>query len=509
MELLRTRRTREINGPTPNSVAIRAKPTIKKPREYLILERRKQEELRNEANAMVQYTKQFDLKTTWEMATDKKIQKNTIKRRVENLLQKEKYSLEERRDKLRDLLVAEEKEYLQEMSTKEETVLERQAKMREKAKMLRDKRESERLALVEKKLDQRWRDQCEELRATLSKRNQDMIIRERDEQIRIKEQLTKQQQQEEKMFAELWEEDRLTKSKREEMEAAMQLERNREMLRVLNIQTAALEKQKEELQRLRIEEGELLREQAMLRAIEEQRMREDKVRSQENTRNMLDYSLKLKMKRKAKEVQEELALDMKILEQLLQETDNEAMEQLQRKRELNKEMAIYREYLAKQKNEEEKREKELDALIQAEVQKQWARRLELWRQEKAARKKLMQDVLDARKQQIKEKLAIISEERREAEEERKRIQANIEEHKKLEAVQQVEMKRVRVQHQSDLLQQMEHQKHLKNQEKQRERNEFEDTKATEKDYQRKLHDALFRQYPDKVHPKRLLSSGPF
>ena len=34
------------------------------------------------------------------------------------------------------------------------------------------------------------------------------------------------------MFAELWEEDRMAKSKREEMEAAMQLERNREMLRV-------------------------------------------------------------------------------------------------------------------------------------------------------------------------------------------------------------------------------------------------------------------------------------
>jgi len=59
--------------------------------------------------------------------------------------------------RLRDLLIAEEKEYLHEMSTKEETVLERQAKMRERAKMLRDKRESERLALVEKKLDQRWR----------------------------------------------------------------------------------------------------------------------------------------------------------------------------------------------------------------------------------------------------------------------------------------------------------------------------------------------------------------
>jgi len=37
----------------------------------------------------------------------------------------------------------------------------------------------------------------------------------------------------------------------------------------------------------------------------------------------------------------------------------------------------------------------------------------------------------------------ISEERREAEEERKRIQANIEEHKLLEAEQQAELRRVR------------------------------------------------------------------
>lgn len=36
------------------------------------------------------------------------------------------------------------------------------------------------------------------------------------------------------MFAELWEKDRVSKCEREEMEAAMQLERNREMLRVSN-----------------------------------------------------------------------------------------------------------------------------------------------------------------------------------------------------------------------------------------------------------------------------------
>ena len=44
-----------------------------------------------------------------------------------------------------------------EMASKKETVLERQARMRERAKSLKDKREAERLNLVEKKLDQRWR----------------------------------------------------------------------------------------------------------------------------------------------------------------------------------------------------------------------------------------------------------------------------------------------------------------------------------------------------------------
>ena len=156
----------------------RGKPTLSRPREYLILERRKQEELREEANAMVNYNKQFDLKTSWERTTDKKIQRNTIQRRMEGLLRQQQYSLEERRDRyvmwhvhvgeciahsfliafrLRELLKSEEEQYLLEVSSKQETILERQAKMRERGRMLRERREKERLALVEKKLDQRWR----------------------------------------------------------------------------------------------------------------------------------------------------------------------------------------------------------------------------------------------------------------------------------------------------------------------------------------------------------------
>ena len=66
-------------------------------------------------------------------------------------------SLSPSSSRLRTLMQSEEEQYMTEMAGQQETVLERQAKMRERAKMLRERREAERLALVEKKLDQRWR----------------------------------------------------------------------------------------------------------------------------------------------------------------------------------------------------------------------------------------------------------------------------------------------------------------------------------------------------------------
>lgn len=72
-------------------------------------------------------------------------------------------------------------------------------------------------------------------------------------------------------------------------------------------------------------------------------------------------------------------------------------------KQLKAEVALYRKHLQEQAEEEKRREKELEAVITVEVEKQWSRRLEQWRKEKEARNKLMQDVLDSRKKQIQEK----------------------------------------------------------------------------------------------------------
>jgi F0F1-type ATP synthase membrane subunit b/b' len=68
-----------------------------------------------------------------------------------------------------------------------------------------------------------------------------------------------------------------------------------------------------------------------LRKLEEQHALEEKKRKQDEIRDMYGKSLQMKQKKQAREMQEQLAFDLKILEQLLEESRNEAMEQVQRK----------------------------------------------------------------------------------------------------------------------------------------------------------------------------------
>ena len=123
-----------------------------------------------------------------------------------------------------------------------------------------------------------FRNQCEELRAILNKRHHDDVCSERAEQLRIKHEAKLKEEEgekgnssthvnnihmhsidtEEQMYARLWEEDQAAKCRREEIEAAMQIERNEEMLKVLTLQTAAIEKQKEEMRELKEKEAKLL-----------------------------------------------------------------------------------------------------------------------------------------------------------------------------------------------------------------------------------------------------------
>ncbi|XP_033120667.1 cilia- and flagella-associated protein 53-like [Anneissia japonica] len=496
------RKTREFTGPTPHSVAIRAKFPSKRPPDHLILERRRKDDLREEAESITRYNKLCDMKNDWEKITDVRIQKNTVKGRVNNLLQQQEFKLEDRRERLRELLATEERQYIAEMEASQETILERQAKMRTRAKFLKEKRETERLQVVAEKLDQRWREECEELRATLSRRHMDEVCTERFAQLRMKDEMHMQKLEEDKMYADLWEQDRLSKAAREEKESQEQHERNRDMVETLQKQKAALEAQKEEEKRLKEEEGRLLTEERELRRLEEEEALREKRRRQAETRQVLSTSIKLKMKKKARELQEELALDMKILEKLLEDTRNEALEVAQRKRELREEDRVYRDYLQQQMAEEARREKEIDQMIDEEVRKQWQKRLDQWAKERVARKQLMENVLKVRHQQVQERLAANSEAQKAAQAERESMQAAMAEHKRLEKEHIANIRHQNLKYQQDLLDQAEYINCQREIEKDEDYRHYLKGIEAEANYQAKLKEALARPVVDKAHPMR-------
>jgi len=498
----RTRRTREYTGPAPSSVAIIAKNPSKRPPDYLILENRKKEDALKEAQRLHVVNDFNDLKNEWERWTDKKIVLNNVRREVSNRMKVHDFSIEERRERLREMLRQEEQEFMALMEAGEETTLERQARMRDRAKALKEKRENERLQFVQDKYDQQFRDQCEELRSTLSKREQDIVCAERLEQLRQKDDAAREKKAYDAMYAQLWEKDRQEKMAREEREAQAAHERNRETLDVLRKQMAALDTQKEDAKRLKEEELALMREQAALRQMEERAAAEEKRRRQQETRDMLDLSLKMKMRKKAKEEQEQLAFDLKMLEQLLEDSRNEAKEQLQRKIELREEDRRYREYLARLVAEEKAKERELEHLIQQEVEAAWQKRIEQWRTERIIRKKLLQEVIAGRNQQVQDRLAVNMKLKAENERERVALLTAIEENRQYEAEQAAKRMGESRRYQSDLQDQIHYNDQMRQERRRNDDYEFLMGMQAENEYQEKLKGALDNPTFARLHPMR-------
>lgn len=123
-----------------------------------------------------------DVKMQWERNTQRRMVSATIDRRLQEAMEQYQMTIDERRERfernnyalfkknvhfifltisfsprLRELLESEEQDLFNEIEARKETVLERQAKMRERAKTLREKRESEREKVVADKLEQLFR----------------------------------------------------------------------------------------------------------------------------------------------------------------------------------------------------------------------------------------------------------------------------------------------------------------------------------------------------------------
>lgn len=89
-------------------------------------------------------------------------------------------------------------------------------------------------------------------------RRQDEVCTERAAQIRTKEEVQLMQQEEDRLFAQMWESDRLAKEERHNHEVQRQRENNLQQKAFLQAQMETTEQQRIQAKQLKQEEAQLL-----------------------------------------------------------------------------------------------------------------------------------------------------------------------------------------------------------------------------------------------------------
>lgn len=377
------------------------KTTTKPKSDYLLQNRSREEAKRNKNIETTQYYAVTANKSSFENNSTLAIKRNHIARKFLELKAKEDEKLEIRKEKLRKLFAADEEQYRVALIKKEETKEERIQRMKERMMELKSRREAERKLIVEEKLNQKWRNECNELKEVESKLIDKEVSAAREEQIRELNQRRQKALEEKKYYDTLWEKDRQKKILREETDKANQKALNEDMLRQLGSQIKQLYEQECEEKRLRDEEAMLQRKQAELQAIEEKRAQVKKLDAQIEIRADLDRFNKEKIRQRAKEIKASLEMDLSIVNDFFKADEKERALKNRKREEARKEMILYREHLKEMKRVEEERERELEKLYQEEEEKVWKIRAEKWKKEQKARDKLMMEVLQGRQEQLR------------------------------------------------------------------------------------------------------------
>ncbi|XP_076614502.1 cilia- and flagella-associated protein 53 isoform X2 [Chaetodon auriga] len=295
--LLSQRRTRcgQFTGPTSQEATVRAKVPPSRPPDQLFLTRQKQDAARDQVLEFSRYQQTWDTKNSWLKSSDRRFQRRTVQRRVQSALNQQDVHVQDRRDRLRALLEEEEQQLRQEMEEKMETSVEREARMKERAKALRDKRETERRQLVSEKLEQLFRERSEELRTLQSRRTVQLVCSEREAQVKSRQERLRRQKQEERAVQELLEEDLRAKEEREAQKEQRQRQRKLQQLDFIRTQMEEAEQQRRQLRRLREEEAALMADMREQQQRYRQCLSEElqkKRREEEETEQLMEEKLK-------------------------------------------------------------------------------------------------------------------------------------------------------------------------------------------------------------------------
>eukprot|EP00697_Spironema_sp_BW2_P008487 gnl/Spiro4/23096_TR11420_c0_g1_i1.p1 gnl/Spiro4/23096_TR11420_c0_g1~~gnl/Spiro4/23096_TR11420_c0_g1_i1.p1 ORF type:complete len:521 (+),score=169.17 gnl/Spiro4/23096_TR11420_c0_g1_i1:82-1563(+) len=341
----------------------------------------------------------------WEHRAIQKANADDFMARFNRLKEQANRNLLSRRQKLRELLGAEKESYSAAMLALQETVEERRDRMLLHAKLLHEEGERERANTARGLMHRRWREGCDELRGRDTRLNNYRVRDDRDAQLREQAASRQVEREREAKLDAMWLHDYQAKQNRHQLERARKKELDADMTAGLDYQRREHELQAEADEAERAEEAALLTAQWDLDNLQAQRREAERRVAMAEKRMTLDNFNKSQRAVRAAARAEERAQDLALIKAYVDaETEKDLRESADRAR-IREEANRYRQYLLEQMRKDEDFERRLDNMRKAQQDQEFAKEQERWDREAAARKRLMDEVINVRKIQIDEKLA--------------------------------------------------------------------------------------------------------
>lgn len=276
--------------------------------------------------------------------------------------------------------------------------------MKDKSEGLKTSRETSRKQIADERMYNHWRQNNPDLRKLESEMHKRHVTNAWEGQKDEREQQLASAREQEQLLEEAMERERQAGLELDRQRATSRLDMEKEMAAQLKRQVEELKDREMEANRLKNEQDDLVKQQWNLEKLEKERNELEGQRKKAEFGRVLVSQYKAKLRRRARQVQDALELDHKILESLAQKEAEEQSMDMKRKEKAQADAAWMKQVVEDQLKLEKAREAELDSLFKEEAQRQWSKREAEWEKERLARERLMSQVLQERQGQLQDQM---------------------------------------------------------------------------------------------------------
>lgn len=339
----------------------------------------------------------------------------------EKLREEQRARLEDRRQRLRRLLLEEHCLLSQELQELRPSTGLGASGIRERHGQLRAAREEQQKRVAEQLLYEHWKKNHPALREIELNLHKQHVVDAWGAQREEKRQQEASEEKEKRRQENAYEAAR--REAVERLEAAAEDRRREEerQAEALRLQMEELKLKELEASKLKKEQENLLRQRWELERLEEERAQMAARRHKAELGRCLRQQYNVQLNRQTQRVQEELEADRRILQALLEKEDEQRQASAARRVQAVADVAWMKQVIEEQLRLEREREEELQMLLREEAKEMWEKREAQWAREQSARDRLMREVLAGRQQQIQEKM----EQNRRAQEEALRVREEL------------------------------------------------------------------------------------